>query len=69
MARTFKVVVHGDTTSGYWAEVPELPGCYSQGDSIPELEANVREAISLSLEESADPQVALENISIVEVTV
>jgi hypothetical protein len=31
---------------GYWAEVPELPGCYSQGDTISDLLANVREAIS-----------------------
>jgi predicted RNase H-like HicB family nuclease len=35
---------------GCWAEVPALPGCYSQGDSIPELMGNVREGIAGVLE-------------------
>lgn len=30
---------------GYWAEVPALPGCASQGDSWDELLANTRAAI------------------------
>lgn len=42
----FAVVVHAEPEGGFWAEVPALPGCYSQGDSIPELLDNVREAIS-----------------------
>jgi len=42
---TFAVVVHEDPAGGFWAEVPALPGCYSQGDTIDELKANIREAI------------------------
>lgn len=36
---------------GYWlAEVPSLPGCYSQGKTIEEAIANIREAIELHVE-------------------
>ena len=40
-----KVVVHEAEEGGFWAEVPAIPGCASQGETIDELMANVREAI------------------------
>lgn len=40
-----KVVVHNAEEGGFWAEVPALPGCVSQGETMEELIANVREAI------------------------
>ena len=40
-----KVVVHQAEEGGYWAEVPAIPGCASQGESIDELLANIREAV------------------------
>ena len=40
-----KVVVHEAAEGGFWAEVPALPGCVSQGETMDELLANVREAI------------------------
>jgi predicted RNase H-like HicB family nuclease len=40
-----KVLVHEAEEGGYWAEVPSIPGCATQGDSYEELVANVREAI------------------------
>lgn len=40
-----KVVIHEAEEGGYWAEVPAIPGCASQGDSFDELIANLREAI------------------------
>ena len=43
-------MIHEDPQGGYWAEVPALPGCYSQGDSLAELMDNVREAIAGVLE-------------------
>jgi predicted RNase H-like HicB family nuclease len=46
----YAVVIHEDAEGGFWAEVPALPGCYSQGESIDELMANVREAITGVLE-------------------
>ena len=41
-----KVVVHEAEEGGFWAEVPALPGCVSQGETIEELTANIREAIA-----------------------
>jgi predicted RNase H-like HicB family nuclease len=41
---TYTVVVHAEE-GGYWAEVPELPGCASQGVTIDELLANIVDAI------------------------
>ena len=39
------IVVHEAEEGGYWAEVPAISGCVSQGESIGELLENVREAI------------------------
>jgi len=41
----YAVVIHQEPEGGYWAEVPVLPGCYSQGETVDELMENVREAI------------------------
>jgi len=46
----YSVVVHDAEEGGYWVEVPALPGCYSQGESVEEALENVREAIELYLE-------------------
>lgn len=37
--------------NGYFAYVPELPGCVSQGDSAEEAVENIREAAELYLED------------------
>ena len=44
-----KAVIHKEKEGGYWGEVPSLPGCYSQGETIDELMANLREAAQGSL--------------------
>ncbi len=38
-------IVHVAEEGGFWAEVPSLPGCVTQGDTREELEENLREAI------------------------
>ena len=48
---TYNVIVHSAEEGGYWAEVPDLPGCATEGDTLDELAANVREAISLYLKD------------------
>ena len=40
-----KVIVHPAEEGGYWAEVPAIPGCATQGETMDELLANVREAV------------------------
>jgi len=44
----FKAVIHPEPTGGYWGEVPALPGCYSQGETVEELLANLREAAAVA---------------------
>lgn len=46
----FAVVIHHEPEGGFWAEVPALPGCYSQGETEDELMENIREAINGVLE-------------------
>ncbi|MDB6132821.1 MAG: hypothetical protein JWM59_1064 [Verrucomicrobiales bacterium] len=42
---TFQAIIHEAEEGGLWAEVPGLPGCFTQGESLQELEANLHEAI------------------------
>jgi predicted RNase H-like HicB family nuclease len=39
-----KVVIHPGEDGGFWAEVPGFPGCASQGATLEEVRANIREA-------------------------
>jgi len=67
---SFAVVIHEDPEGGFWAEVPALPGCYSQGGTIDELRENVREAITGVLEVMREQGRQPEpNIQILEVPV
>lgn len=40
-----KVIVHDAEEGGYWAEVPAIPGCATQGDTFEELLRNLYEAV------------------------
>jgi predicted RNase H-like HicB family nuclease len=40
-----KVIVHEAEEGGFWAEVPAIPGCATQGESFEELLVNLYEAI------------------------
>ncbi len=40
-----KVVVHEAEEGGYWAEVPAIPGCATQGETFQDLLANLYEAV------------------------
>ena len=46
----YAVVIHEDAAGGFRAEVPALPRCYSQGETIHEVIENVHEAITGVLE-------------------
>ena len=41
----FKVIVHEAEEGGYWAEVPALPGCATQGRTFDALLSNIHEAV------------------------
>ena len=42
---TVRVVVHEEPDGGFWAEVPALPGCVTEGDTMDELMSNLKDAI------------------------
>ena len=48
--KAFKVVFEEKDKDGYFAFVPELKGCVSQGNSFEEAKANIKEAIELYIE-------------------
>ncbi|MBN2544030.1 type II toxin-antitoxin system HicB family antitoxin [bacterium] len=50
----FKIIIHEEPEGGFWAEVPSLPGCASQGDNIEELLENIKEAIQGCLKAGAE---------------
>jgi predicted RNase H-like HicB family nuclease len=69
LAMKIKVVVHEAEEGGYWAEVPAIPGCATQGESMEELLRNVREAIEGCLSvDIAEPK-PNEKLRILEIAV
>jgi predicted RNase H-like HicB family nuclease len=46
----FRVIIHEAEEGGFWAEVPALPGCFSQAESLEEMHENIREAIECHLD-------------------
>lgn len=61
---TLKVFIHSADEGGYWAEVPALPGCVSQGETMDELRSNVREAIEgwLLAEDAAAKSISADEV-------
>lgn len=50
-----KVVVHEAEEGGYWAEVPAIPGCATQGETFEELLHNLYEAVEGCLAVDVEP--------------
>jgi predicted RNase H-like HicB family nuclease len=50
-----KIVIHDAEEGGFWAEVPALPGCATQGETMDELMRNLREAIEGCLSIDVSP--------------
>lgn len=40
-----KAIIHPAEEGGYWAEVPALPGCITEGDNLEEVTDNLKDAI------------------------
>lgn len=64
-----RAVIHAAEEGGYWAEVPALPGCITEGDTFEEVRANLKDAIEGWLAVANERQVAQENAQIVEIAV
>jgi len=50
-----KVVVHEAEEGGYWAEVPAIPGCATQGETFEDLLHNLYEAVEGCLSVDLEP--------------
>ncbi|NEU84295.1 type II toxin-antitoxin system HicB family antitoxin [Nostoc sp. UIC 10630] len=55
--REFYVIIERDEDGYYVGEVPQLQACYSQGETIDELMANMKEVIELCLETTSDEKI------------
>lgn len=40
-----RAIIHPAAEGGYWAEVPALPGCITEGETMEEIMANLKDAI------------------------
>jgi predicted RNase H-like HicB family nuclease len=67
--KEYYMVIERDETGWYVGNVPELPGCHTQGSTIEELTARMREAIELYLEDEVVNLPASEFIGIHRVAV
>jgi predicted RNase H-like HicB family nuclease len=67
MAMDFVVVLEQDEDGEIVADVPQLPGCHTQGRTRDEAMRNVREAIELYLSVEGPPTAKLVGIEHVSV--
>ena len=67
---TFKVIMHPESQGGFWGEIPALPGCYSQGETVKELLDNLHDAAQGCLEvlrkegRSPEPEVEITELAV-----
>lgn len=64
-----KAIIHKAEEGGFWAEVPALPGCVAQGETVEELQSNLHEAIAGWLSVDADQETRLPDDQVIEVAV
>jgi predicted RNase H-like HicB family nuclease len=64
-----KVIVHEAEEGGYWAEVPSIPGCATQGETFEELLQNLYEAVEGCLSVDVSPAEIREHDRVLEIAV
>lgn len=64
-----KVVVHEAEEGGYWAEVPAIPGCATQGETMDELMASGHDAIQACLSVDVGEIKSYPNDQVLEIAV
>ncbi len=57
----YTILIHQAEEGGFWSEVPALPGCYSQGETLDEALHNTKEAIESYLIALKEDQVVSPN--------
>ncbi len=64
-----KVIIHEAEEGGYWAEVPAISGCATQGDTFEELLKNLYEAIEACLSVDIDALQITDKSKVMEIAV
>ena len=64
-----KVVIHEAEEGGYWAEVPSIPGCATQGESFDELLKNLYEAVEGCLSVNIQDIAVSESDKVMEIAI
>ena len=64
-----KVIIHEAEEGGYWAEVPAIPGCMTQGETMQELIENLYDAVEGCLNIDMDKIQLKHNDKIMELAV
>ncbi|AFY44865.1 Uncharacterized protein family UPF0150 [Nostoc sp. PCC 7107] len=64
-----RAIIHPAAEGGYWAEVPALPGCVTEGDTMEEVMANLQDAIQGWLDVANSRNVVESTDQVVEIAV
>jgi len=64
-----KAIIHNAEEGGFWAEVPAIPGCVTQGETFEELLQNIYEAVEGCLSVEISPSEPDENSRVLEIAV
>jgi predicted RNase H-like HicB family nuclease len=64
-----KVIIHEAEEGGYWAEVPAVPGCMTQGQTMQELIENLYDAVEGCLSVDMDKIPLQQNDKVMELAV
>ncbi|HEX9733321.1 MAG TPA: type II toxin-antitoxin system HicB family antitoxin [Thermoanaerobaculia bacterium] len=64
-----KVIVHDAEEGGYWAEVPAIPGCATQGETFEDLLLNLYDAVDLCLSVELEEVAVSKNDRVLEIAV
>lgn len=64
-----KTIIHEAPEGGFWAEVPSIPGCATQGETFEELLHNLYEAVEGCLSVDVEAPDTGDNSRIIEIAV
>lgn len=64
-----KVIIHKAQEGGYWAEVPAIPGCMTQGETMQDLIKNLYDAVEGCLSIDMDKVPLQSNDTVMELAV
>ncbi len=59
MTKKYVALIRKDKDTDYWVDIPDLPGCVSNGDTIDEAKVNFKEALDLHLEAMLEDNLSL----------